>query len=201
MKTKILLSTVFSIFISLNIYAQIPVTDVATNANIGILNGQVASMNAQTNASIQQLIAQINSNYQAESSKKSQERSEDQIEEKKNFIQNVSLVLQSSSFQDLLNIESQALSMIQEVQQLDGSVADKFVSKYLQNIGSKIDDILSLLQSNTKTSTAEKMEVLDILKTEAKTTLNQLASEFTSYKKAYNFKKKIQQKRQQTLNY
>ncbi|REC40551.1 hypothetical protein DRF69_18250 [Chryseobacterium sp. 5_R23647] len=188
-------------FISLNIYAQIPVTDVATNANIGILNGQVASMNAQTNASIQQLIAQINSNYQAESSKKSQERSEDQIEEKKNFIQNVSLVLQSSSFQDLLNIESQALSMIQEVQQLDGSVADKFVSKYLQNIGSKIDDILSLLQSNTKTSTAEKMEVLDILKTEAKTTLNQLASEFTSYKKAYNFKKKIQQKRQQTLNY
>ncbi|WP_123962719.1 hypothetical protein [Chryseobacterium sp. 5_R23647] len=201
MKTKILLSTVFSMFISLNIYAQIPVTDVATNANIGILNGQVASMNAQTNASIQQLIAQINSNYQAESSKKSQERSEDQIEEKKNFIQNVSLVLQSSSFQDLLNIESQALSMIQEVQQLDGSVADKFVSKYLQNIGSKIDDILSLLQSNTKTSTAEKMEVLDILKTEAKTTLNQLASEFTSYKKAYNFKKKIQQKRQQTLNY
>lgn len=201
MKTKFLLCKILLVFAFCNVYAQIPVTDVATNANIGILNGQVASMNAQTNASIQQLIAQINSNYQAESSKKSQERSEDQIEEKKNFIQNVSLVLQSSSFQDLLNIESQAMSMIQEVQQLDGSVADKFVTKYLQNIGSKIDDILNLLQSNTKTSTAEKMEVLDILKAEAKTTLNQLASEFTAYKKVYSFKKKVQQKRQQTLNY
>ncbi|WP_159479748.1 hypothetical protein [Chryseobacterium sp. 18068] len=201
MKTKSLLSTVLLAFAFINCFAQIPVTDVAANANIGILNSQVASMNAQTNASIQQLIAQINSNYQAESSKKSQERSEDQLEEKKNFIQNVSLVLQSSSFQDLLNIESQAMTMIQDVQQLDGAVANKFVTKYLQNIGSKIDDILSLLQSNTKTSTAEKMDVLNILKDEAKVTLTQLASEYTSYKKVYNFKKKMQQKRQQTLNY
>lgn len=198
-KTFFVLIMFFS-FVNI-VYAQIPVTDVAANANLGILNSQVAAGNAQTQAAIQQLIAQINANYQQESSTKQQERQTDQLEEKRNFIQNVTTVLQSSSFQELLKIESDAMAMIQDVSSLDGKIANKFVKKYLNNIGSKVDDILNVLQSNTKTSTAEKMEVLDILKTEAKTTLTQLASEYTSYKKVHSFKQKIQQKRQQTLNY
>lgn len=201
MKTKFI--RLLTLLFAVNFYfSQIPVTDVATNTNIGILNGNVASGNATINASIQSLIAQINANRQADNAQQQQERQSDKLDEQKDFVQNVTLVLQSSSFQDLLKIEQDAMNIIQEMQNIDGQIADRFVSQYLQNIGSKIDDILSMVQSNTKTSTAEKLNILELLKQEAEKSLKQLAGEFTGYKKANDLKKQLQQRRNgRTLNY
>jgi len=194
------MKTIFSIVLILfinNINAQMPVTDVATNSSLAVVNGKLAALNVElrqnnvlareTNAKLQRLIQLLERNNRISDDSKSMLSEE--LEAKKttpNYVLNSSTIHKSQKLKSsILALYQVGVDLSQNLEHIDQNSINEFVS-LLANKLLKTNELIveanTILTTNSIINPEERISKIESINNELEDVLKSIKKNTSSIK-------------------